>query len=181
MKLLILLTAMLAFIGCGLGSDISDPDTKLANIEDEFLVSCEKWTHPSSKDDVIVNNSGSTYNLGQVLSVDLSPVGTTVDPLWSKEELDKNGYTGNNTGWARVNIPENGKYTFWITSKAFITPYLNKEDPVMGGLYMTDCNKQLNKGGYLKAVEFDLKAGETVIQLSNSPAENTVLTVTKAQ
>ena len=167
MKTLILFITTMAFFGCGL--------------KDESLLSCDDWTHPSSKGDIISANPGSSYNVGQVLSVNFTPVDPLVEPIWEKKELEKNGYTGNNVGFVKVNIPEDGDYTVWTTSKAFIT-YINSENKAQaGGNYITNCKKELKEGGYLLGVSFNFKAGVNKIQLSHSKDKNSVVTVTKTQ
>ena len=167
MKTLILLITTLAFFGC--------------KPKDEFLVTCDKWTQPSSKETPIPANPEVSYNVGQVLSVDLTSIAPKVEPAWDKEALDEAGYTGDNVGFIKVNVPEDGDYIVWSTAKTFIT-YINSEGKAqLGGKYTVNCTKQLEQGGYLKAVTFSFKAGVNDIQLSHSPDKSTILTVSKAQ
>ena len=167
MKTILLLITILAFFGC---------DSK-----DKFLVTCDKWTHPSSKGELIPANPGSSYKLGQVLSVNLTPVDPKVEPAWDKEALDEAGYTGNNVGFIKVNVPEDGDYIVWSTVKTFIT-YINSEgNAQLGAEYIANCTQQLEQGGYLKAVTFSFKAGVNEIQLSHSTDKSAILTVSKAQ
>ena len=171
MKKILLFITILTFLAC-------DPSSK--SVEGNLSKTCEEWTHPSSTKEIIQSNPGSSYNLGQVLSIEFRPVPPMVGTAWSAEALKEGGYDGENVGFVKVNIPEAGDYIVWITAEAFISPYLNKEDPpLLGGDYIGGCEKQKNQGGYLKAVSFSLKAGINTIQFSHSPDENTILTVTK--
>ena len=149
----------------------------------EFLVACDEWTHPSSKNNVITVNPDTTYNIDQALSVTLSPSALKADTAWSETELKDNDYTGKNTAFVKINIPEDGDYTVWLTIKSFITPYHSQgqDKPLVGGKYIGPCKKELAEGGYLKAVMFSLKKGLNTIQLSHSKESQAVLTVAKSE
>ena len=172
MKQLVFLFIAFNILSCNKSkeSDSNESDYKQLN--------CDWREHPT-KESPIVADQNSVYNINQVLSLSLNSSEPLVPVVWSKEELDKYGYTGTNKAFVKVNVEKDGDYIIWITSKAFITLFqATNRKAIPGKDYALSC---LEENQYLIAVYFPLKKGVNNIQLSHSKDEVSLFTVTPAE
>ncbi|MBC6415778.1 MAG: hypothetical protein GDA46_05240 [Bdellovibrionales bacterium] len=103
MKQLVFLFIAFNILSCNKSkeSDSNESDYKQLN--------CDWREHPT-KESPIVADQNSVYNINQVLSLSLNSSEPLVPVVWSKEELDKYGYTGTNKAFVKVNVEKDGDY-----------------------------------------------------------------------